>query len=61
MTEPILVNDVLSKEDYDRLLVEVKNPKSFGTEFLAYFFIYYFIANFTAARSRFTCELSSFS
>lgn len=29
MIEPILVNDVLSKEDYDRLLVEVKNPKSF--------------------------------
>ncbi|MCP9768141.1 hypothetical protein EGI22_09470 [Lacihabitans sp. LS3-19] len=30
-------------------LGEIKNPKSFGTEFLAYFFIYYFIANFTAA------------
>jgi hypothetical protein len=29
-------------------LDEIRNPKSFGTEFLAYFFIYYFIANFTA-------------
>jgi len=29
MTEPILINNVLSKEDYDRLLVSLKNPKSF--------------------------------
>jgi hypothetical protein len=29
MRDPVLVNDVLSKEDYDRLLVALKNPKSF--------------------------------
>lgn len=30
MTEPLLVNDVLSKEDYQRLRLSLENPKSFG-------------------------------
>ena len=29
MTEPILVNNVLNKEDYNKLLLAVANPKSF--------------------------------
>ena len=29
MTEPLLVNDVLDKEDYDRLRLALENPKSF--------------------------------
>jgi hypothetical protein len=29
MTEPLLINDVLDKEDYDRLILALENPKSF--------------------------------
>jgi hypothetical protein len=29
MTEPLVINDILTKEDYNRLLLAVANPKSF--------------------------------
>jgi hypothetical protein len=29
MIDPIVVNDLLEKEDYDRLLVDLENPKRF--------------------------------
>lgn len=30
MKDPLLVDNILSKEDYDRLLLALDNPKSFG-------------------------------